>query len=434
MNFSADIIVIGGGWAGFSAALEARRQGASVILIDRSPGATFLSSGAIDVAGSEIQSIERNIQELVLLEKEHPYSILSQQMGEGAFLDFLREALLKTLQSFPFPWVGDLERNRLQINSFGSLKASALVPEVMEEANVHNMNQAKILVVGIQGFAAFQSHFIKEALLDFQSLQAVPYIQFVGNFDMEVPGLEARTSLSDFEIAQSLDRENCFISFAQSLLSYLQGKVYTHVLFPPLLGVLNTTSILNTLKKITGLKIAETLGSPIQIPAFRLRNAMNQILSDAGIQKLNGEVKSVTQQDMCVQSLELESNQKIIRLQAKAFILSTGKYLGGGIVSTSHFNEKIFDAHLNIAPDKLASLLTEEDSFRLQKIWTLGLAPEISFRPIQKLDLKVYQNVFAAGSVLGGYDYIHGRCGAGVAITTGVLAGRNAMAWTKLSL
>lgn len=436
MNFSADILVIGSGWAGFAAAMEALRRGHTVIMADKGPGASILSSGAIDVADAQRSGsafsleghlpIEENLQEIIHYEPEHPYALLARQMGMGAFFDFLRESILETTRSLPLGWAGDLEKNRLQISGFGNLKTTALVPASMEDANVIAMNQAKLLVVGIRGFAPFQSRFIRDFLLDFQAAQPVPYLQFAGCLDLEIPGFEGKASLSDFEIAQSLDQENSFVPFAQNLLSYLQGKVYTHVLLPPVMGILNTELILRTLKRITGLKIAETLGSPINIPGIRLRNAIRHACESQGVQMLSGEARAVIQQEGQVHALELESNRSIIRLEAKAFILASGKYLGGGIRADAGLREPIFNSDLNVSADARPSSLTNRDAMGGQTLWRAGLRPSSLFQPFSMGEALPYKNVFAAGSVLGGYDYIHGRCGAGVAISTGVLAARNA--------
>lgn len=443
MNFSADILVIGSGWAGYAAAMEAVKQGQTVIMVEKGPGASALSSGAIDVADLQHSPagfllekhlpIEEKLQEIIYHEFDHPYSLLSRQMGMGSFFEFLRESIFQTTQSLPWRWAGDLEKNRLQITGFGNVKATALVPENMEAGNLLAMNQAKLLVVGIRGFGIYQSKFIKDFLLDFQSEQPVPYIQFAGNLDLEVPGLEERSSLLDFEIAQRLDEEAGFVPFAQALLSYLQGKVYTHVIFPPVLGVVNTELIIKTLKRITGLNVAETLGSPITIPGIRLKNAMTQSCEAKGVQVLRGEVKSVLQQNGHIQALELESNRNIIRLDAKAFVLASGKYLGGGIKSEGSARESIFNAELNIPPDTKTNVYTKSDVLEKQMLWKVGLKTTDMFQAFSKGGVEVFQNLFAAGSVLGGYDYIHGRCGAGVAICTGFLAGRNASTWIKES-
>jgi glycerol-3-phosphate dehydrogenase subunit B len=52
-----------------------------------------------------------------------------------------------------------------------------------------------------------------------------------------------------------------------------------------------------------------------------------------------------------------------------------------------------------------------------------GLATDNRLRPLDEEGAVPYENLFAAGAVLGGYEYA-GPCGFGVPILTGWLAGR----------
>ncbi len=436
MNFSADILVIGSGWAGFAAAMEASRQGLTVILVEKSSGATAFSSGALDVADAfsnsgnffreEQLSLEKNLEEIIRKEASHPYTRLSSQLGLGFFQDFLYESIQQTCVSLPFQWCGDLQKNRLQVTSLGNLKSTAKVPENMADADILSMNQAKILVVGIKGLATFQSGFIKDHLLEIQSGQAVPYIQFVGNLDLEVPGVASRNSITDFEIAHALDQEKNFVPFAQSLLSYLQGKVYTHVLLPPCMGFVNVELIHRTLKKITGLQVAECLAYQMNVPGLRLKHAIKKSCESRGIQWISGEVKTILKQGDSLQAVEVESQKDIIRLHAKSFVFAGGKYLGGVIRSVQDSQEKLFSLSLTRADEKHG-----EEGLDLQNLWKKGVLSNESFQPYLSEDHSVLRNLYAAGSILSGYDYIQGRCGAGVAIVTGVHAAKVAAAKIK---
>ncbi len=52
-----------------------------------------------------------------------------------------------------------------------------------------------------------------------------------------------------------------------------------------------------------------------------------------------------------------------------------------------------------------------------------GLSTDLELRPLDADGRVAYTNLYAAGAVLGGYDY-GGPCGFGVPILTGWLAGR----------
>src|SRR6202158_2945809 len=62
------VVVIGGGIAGYSAALGARREGAEVTVVARAPGATALYAGAMEVVD--------DIDAILKSEAHHPFARL----------------------------------------------------------------------------------------------------------------------------------------------------------------------------------------------------------------------------------------------------------------------------------------------------------------------------------------------------------------------
>ena len=57
-DYTADVVVVGGGIAGLSASIEARKAGASVILLEKEAavgGATIMSGGLVYAAGTSVQ-------------------------------------------------------------------------------------------------------------------------------------------------------------------------------------------------------------------------------------------------------------------------------------------------------------------------------------------------------------------------------------------
>jgi glycerol-3-phosphate dehydrogenase subunit B len=78
---TADVVVIGGGLSGACAALGAREAGAEVLLVARAPGATALSSGAIDFASAEDDApIGEAARELSRTVPGHPYALFGDAL------------------------------------------------------------------------------------------------------------------------------------------------------------------------------------------------------------------------------------------------------------------------------------------------------------------------------------------------------------------
>jgi len=61
-----------------------------------------------------------------------------------------------------------------------------------------------------------------------------------------------------------------------------------------------------------------------------------------------------------------------------------------------------------------------------QPIFSCGVKVDAAMNAVDAQGAAVYENVFCAGSVLGGYDSMRDRCGSGVAVATGCVAGENA--------
>jgi glycerol-3-phosphate dehydrogenase subunit B len=440
MDLSKDIVVIGGGWAGFSAALEARARGHQVLLIQKGPGATCFSAGSLDLADSPLRtsrdrlgentSVEKNIHEIIRREHRHPYALLSEPMGEDSFQAFLNRAVQQVFAALPLTWSGNLKSNRRHPTSLGCLKSTAAVLNSMAEGDLLSMNQAKVLVVGLKGYAPMSSRFLREVLLEIQSQDPHHYLQFVGNTDVEVPGLEGRTSLRAYEIASRLDQEEGFVRFGQSILNYTKGKVYTHLLLPPVMGIVNHELIIMALRKITGLKVAEVLAAPMSIPGHRLDEAIHHGLESKEIDRMEGEVVGFDAHQSTVKSVYVHAGSHRAKIEAKAFVLATGKFIGGGIVDRPYFREALF--HLPVfdgergVKEVPASRLAASSFFSTQPLLKVGLQTNALLQPLGEEGEVAFTNVFAAGAVLGGFDAFRTHTGEGVAISTGCYAGQMA--------
>jgi len=439
MEIKADIAVIGAGLAGVSAAIEAASQGKRVLVVHQAAGATALSSGAWDLADlpyrvdqtpvAEFNSIEHNLEEILRRARFHPYLNMAHRLGHGAFLDFLRQSVEQLRGALPLKMVGNLQQNRLHITAFGTLKPTAVVQASMMEGDLSSFNQAKVLIVGLKGFVPFRSRFLREAMLEFQASQLLPYLQFVGNIDLELPGMENQTSLSAFEIAAALDQEERFVQFAQQLLNYIQGKVYTHVLLPPVMGLVNSELIIRGIQKITGLRVAETLATTPSVPGYRLNLALKQALKNKNITQIEGNIFQVKVRGRSIYQIEVRG-EETKAIEAKAYVLASGKFIGKGIKYSIKFVDPLFQIPLFDGKDwvkeKSSINFTHSPSSEAQSLFKIGFQTNEALQPLNSHHEVAFDNLFAAGSVLASYDYVHERSGSGVAISTGAYAAQMA--------
>jgi anaerobic glycerol-3-phosphate dehydrogenase len=113
---------------------------------------------------------------------------------------------------------------------------------------------------------------------------------------------------------------------------------------------------------------------------------------------------------------------------ADAFVLATGRHIGGGLLANRTTKEPLLGLGVFYEGQPAVSLAT-----RLHHLKYLdaaaemrqGLATDKRLHPLHEDGTAPYANLYAAGAVLGGYDY-SGPYGFGVPILTGWLAGRYA--------
>jgi glycerol-3-phosphate dehydrogenase subunit B len=145
---------------------------------------------------------------------------------------------------------------------------------------------------------------------------------------------------------------------------------------------------------------------------------------------MEGEAVGFDAQQRSVKSVYVHSGPHRAKIEAKGFVLATGKFIGGGITDRPRFREGLF--HLPVfdgqkeVKEKTAPGLTSSNFFSSQPFMKVGLRVNALLQPLDEEGEVAFTNVFAAGSVIGGFDAIRTHTGEGVAITTGSYAAQMA--------
>jgi anaerobic glycerol-3-phosphate dehydrogenase len=164
-----------------------------------------------------------------------------------------------------------------------------------------------------------------------------------------------------------------------------------------------------------GVELLSTIPSP---HGLRLHRALMSALEKAGVETRRQTIAEV--------AVDARTVRSVGGVEADAFVLAPGRYLGGGLVKQGTVREPLFDLGVfhegrRVDRERAARLrhleyLSPEPAFRT------GLLADERLRPLSWEGKPAYDNLLAAGSVLGGYDY--GReFGFGVPVLTGWLAG-----------
>ena len=155
----ADVVVIGAGLAGLTAALRLAESGAVVTLVAKGHASTHWGSGGIDVAAPRgARTPARGVAHLATLD-DHPYSFLAADAGPAV------DWLLQRLAAAGLPYAGTLETPIRRVpTAIGGTRRVAIVPDA-QSAALRPWERDEILVVaGPAGFKDFWPAAIADSL------------------------------------------------------------------------------------------------------------------------------------------------------------------------------------------------------------------------------------------------------------------------------
>lgn len=418
----ADVLVVGGGMAGAIAALSAKKAGARVMVVRRALGATALSSGAIDVAtdptalpgelAAHLIPPEEAARQVARRRPDHPYAVLSAQLPRlGEALRFAADALPELLA----PPSG---KNALLPTPVGTVKPAAMAQRAQLAADVATLPE-RVAVVELLVTQAYDGRLIagglQAAAAALQKPLAVTVVQsrFFGKVEDALRPA--------YELAERLDAPGAPEGLAEDLKHVLPQDAQAVVL-PPILGRARPDFAARLSAALGGLPCVELLSTAPSVPGIRLQESLDRAIEKAGIERLEAEV--VRREGLSFATGEGKA------LRADAVVLATGKYIGGGIVRRERFIEPVLGLPVyaegqwldaQYVGDLLSDQLQDE-----QVAFRAGVRIDAALRPLGRDGLPAHAKIYAAGSVISGYDPAWDKTGLGVAIFTGYLAGEAA--------
>jgi len=335
--------------------------------------------------------------------------------------------------------MGDFGSNMHPITILGTTKPTCLIQKTMYNGDLQNREDSVLLFVGIEGYANFNpAAAAKTYLEDRMATASSP--RKVGHCTLQIMPFGKPYNLSSIELARHMDHEGAIEDLAEQLKSHIEQIDATHVAFPPILGFRNALKNKVKLEELTGATIFELLGFPPSIPGQRLQSALETIFVKAGGKMLLGhEATSYLKDGNTLKSLTAASPRREIKIDGKAFVLATGKYIGGGIAGDENgLRETVFGL-MTVTGDYVSAmeLVPSRSTNNLsispvgQPIQSCGLSVDPLFRPVNEDGVEWAKNLFAAGSILAGYNYSVEKSGLGVAATSGYSAAKNAIDFIK---
>jgi glycerol-3-phosphate dehydrogenase subunit B len=421
MAITDDVLVIGGGIAGATAALAAAERGGRVRLVTHKQSTLRNASGLIDILGYTPGGegpIVEPFEALDELPEGHPY--------ERVGADAVREALAFFDDLAGDAYVGShTDANALVPTHGGTVKPTARYP-VSSAAGLASVPDDTLLV----GF---------ETLTDFDAPLAAAHLEAAGapfsarGVTLSFPGI-VRDDAKLTRYAHLLDQNETVSTaagkatardaLAAAVAPHLEAE--TRVGFPALLGDEHADEVRTALADRLGADVFEVPMGPPSLPGMRLEDLLYDALEDAGVRVTTGvPVVGYETDDDAIDHVLVDRHGQKIPHHADQYVLATGGLIGKGVRSDrERVFEPIFDCHVSHAADRYDWFV--DDVFGEQPYARFGLAADRELRPLDAEDELEFSNLRAAGAVLGGYDYAAEKSGAGVSLATGYVAGGRA--------
>ncbi|MBR0261911.1 MAG: anaerobic glycerol-3-phosphate dehydrogenase subunit B [Selenomonadaceae bacterium] len=396
---TADVIVIGGGLAGFMAAAVAANHGQKVTLLTYGSGSLPLMSGAIDVLGNT----ETPDTAIKNLPAHHPYKKIGLKNIDSAtkfFCDLTSQANL--------PYVGRLSAQIPIVTAVGTLKHSCLVPESMDASNL--VGKKKIFVASIKGLKDFYAEMLVDNLKshfhDSNFEVAKIDLKLLGGRDITC--MDAAQLLTDNE--QPLANE----------LKALNASEDDAIILPPILGIMGSFSR-SVVKTQLRAEIIETTCLPPSPPGIRLQRAFIRYLQKSDVKVFeNSKVVRGVVEDKKVTGVVVENavREKIFR--GKKIILATGGFYSGGIQMREFDNpvEPIFDIPVFFPTGAENWSNQQLFSDKPQGFSMTGIFTNENLNPVNEDGKILFENLHVVGANLGGCDKIFERSAGGIAIAS----------------
>ena len=409
----SDVIVIGSGVAGMTAALASAQQGKSVTLLTYGASSLSLNSGLIDILAfdDEHKAVKSPLEGIKSLPADHPYSKIGADYLEKA-VDFFCAFAKK----YHLPYHGSLNSQMMVPTAVGTLKPTCLAPHSLSGSESF-VGKKKVVVVGVKGLKDFYADImiqnLKKAMGEELSYESV---------EIDT-GIEGGRDLTILDVARWLDTPRGVDSFTEQLKSY-KGQTETVLIVPQILGTSGHACYLTVASRMET-DVVETTGLPPSTNGLRLQAIFRQALKDNGVEFVeNTKVIGAREEGGRCTGVIAQAGIRQKVYTADKYILATGGFYSGGITMRDFEQprEEVFGLPVFFVKGEENWSNAELFSNKPQGYAKTGVLTDENLRPVDENGKLVLENVYVVGRDLGGYDLCFEHSGNGVALASGYKA------------
>jgi glycerol-3-phosphate dehydrogenase subunit B len=404
-------MIIGAGMAGAAAALFAAGHGLETIQAGRT-GETLYASGLFDLYGVSHGSprvlIDDPWQGLMRLRQDHPrhpFSRLSAHKIRTAM-----DRLTGFLDEAGLPYAGYSDKNARLITSVGTVKRTFRVPLTMWQGVRALEQKAPCLIIDIQGLRGFSALQIVKTLKPAWPRLSAASIELAWENRLGPKYAE--------HIARGLEVEPARRELAEAIRPHLGGADYVGL--PAVLGIHDTEGVRRDLTEMLGRPVFEIPTMPPAVAGVRLKEIFDVHMPRLGVKSfLHHSVLAIRRREDGRFALDVGKTAPETTVVADNVLLATGRFLSKGLVAE---RQGIREALLNLPvcqPEHRGGW--HRENFldpRGHAINLAGIEVDERFRPVQADGRVVYENLYAAGTILAHQDWMRSKSGTGLAVAT----------------
>jgi glycerol-3-phosphate dehydrogenase subunit B len=415
---AADVVVIGAGLAGLTAATELAGRGAAVHLVAKGMAATHWAHGGLDVGAVPGSATPARAVGRLRRRRGHPYAVVHQDLGPSL------DATLARLDAAGLAYHGGLGAPlRPFPTPVGGLRLAAIVPTAQAAALEPWAADEGLLLLGIERFRDFWPQYAARNLARQTWSDGPARIESTW---VRLPGLETLHNLNSLVLARRFDDP----AWRSRAVSALRAAIPTggrwRVALPAVLGLEDHAAVLAAVADAVGCPVFEIPTLPPSIPGLRLFAALRACAQAVGVRvQIGFEVAGVERDGDTVMAVETRAAARAVRMRTREVVLASGGIGGGGLRGKRDGTLEEPILHLPVEAPGLAHWL-DGDLYGPAgvSLEAAGIRVDDDLRPIGPGGEVVLGNVRVVGSALAGMRYLSERCGDGVALASGYRAAR----------
>lgn len=402
-----DNIIIGGGLAGLLAGIKLQEAGQKCAIISTGQSAMHFWSGAFDVLnrlpdGTEVQE---PFEAMKSLPETHPYSVI----GAEKMLGYLREAaqVLETVGCKTV--IPENLHNIVRMSSMGSAKPCFMAMDSLLTTDQQSGSFCKkALVAGLDGFLDFNTEFIAMGIEENGGRCRRITIKLNALKELRKSPTEMRAT----NISKVLSRNTI-----KELVSQIREKYDGEdlIVLPAIFKFADSADALQ-LGKVMDTKVRFVATMPPSVPGIEVQKGLTELFKKLGGTLFKGD--TVTSGKFSGGRLESVRTANISDVDIKAdnFILASGSFFSNGL-KADRFSafEPVFNLDITSLPER-TQWFDSEDFFGKQDYMGFGVSLTHGQGFKASREGKTVENLYAAGSVLGGFNPLYEGCGGGVTI------------------